>query len=86
MRMEKARDEFKRCQHEAVRTRLQQWADYYEHRSSSTPGTAYTSADKVADEIYEARRPSLSINKPDPKLDLNVSDSTIDRLLEEAQR
>ncbi|MBI1969804.1 hypothetical protein HYS48_03865 [Candidatus Woesearchaeota archaeon] len=84
---EKARDEFERYRREAVITRLlQRWSDYHEHRSVSTPGSAYTDADRVADAIYQARRPLPSINTPDPKLDLNVSTSTIERLLEKAQR
>jgi len=71
---------------EALRARLGQWIDYHRHISVSTPGKAFTSADRVADAIYQARRPLPSINTPDPKLDLNVSASTIERLLEKAQR
>ena len=64
---------------EQVRYRLQRWQDYYENRTHSTPGAAYSAADEVADAIYQARKASLplSINAPDPKLNLNVSDESI---------
>jgi len=62
---------------EAVRGRLQEWRDYHEGRSNSHPGTAYFASDKVADAIYQARKPTLSINTPDPKLDLRVSDEAV---------
>ena len=62
-----------------VRNRLQKWQNYHEHNSCSTPGSPYGVADEVADAIYQARKIStpMSINKPDPELNLNVSDESI---------
>lgn len=84
--MEKERDELEFSQVHAVRVRLGQWADYHNHRSISTPGHAYTPEDRVADSIYKARIPLPSINTPDSKLDLEVSDSIIELLLERARK
>ncbi len=82
-RMEK---EFEHSQAESVRTRLNRWRDYDEHSSNSTPGKAYTPEDMVADAIYRMRRPSPSMNTPDPRLNLEVSDSTIRQLLEKVRK
>ena len=62
----------------AVRSRLQQWADYHEHRSILQPGPAYSAIDKAADEIFEERRRiTFSIRIPNPRLDLSISDKGI---------
>jgi hypothetical protein len=62
---------------DAVRGRLQDWRDYHEGRSNSHPGKAYFASDKGADSIYQARKPTLSINTPGPELDLRVSDEAV---------
>ncbi len=61
----------------AVNDRLREWKDYHEHRAYSTPGKAYTVAAKVADEIYESRKPMLQMNTPDPEINLRVPDELI---------
>mgnify|MGYP001558566996 CR=1 FL=1 len=71
---------------DSVNHRLAQWRDYHEHRSSSTPGKAYSAADRVANAIFQARRPMLSIRTPDPKVDLNVSPQAILRAYNKAQK
>ena len=76
-RMEALGVRFIETPEEAVRARLQEWRDYHEGRSMSTPGPAYSASDKVADAIYQSRKPTLSINTPDPELDLSVSDQAI---------
>ncbi len=81
----KERNEMVLTQIDAVRARLEQWRDYHEQRSVSTPGKAYSAADIVAEAIYHARIPLQSINTPDTELDLNVPTSTIKLLLEKAR-
>lgn len=60
----------------AVRHKLTQWADYHNSRSNSTPATAYTLADRLADDIFQARKPVRNINTDEP-LNLSVSDAAI---------
>lgn len=62
---------------EAVRSRLEQWRAYHEHRANSTPSPSYTPEDRFADALYMARKPTLSMNTPDPKLNLSISDEDI---------
>lgn len=70
----------------AVRRRLEEWRDYHENNSHSTPATACGVTDKVADAIYQARKPALSNTLPDPKLNLNVSDKVILMACEKAEK
>lgn len=71
---------------EAVRSRLSMWQAYHDHQSTCMPSGPHTEADMVADAIYSARKPMFSNRLPDPKLDLRVSDQTIEGLLARAIR
>jgi hypothetical protein len=69
----------------SVRSRLEEWRDYFENRSNFTPGAPYSVADEVADAIYQARKPIRSSTLPDPTLNLNVPDSAIQDALRKAR-
>ena len=60
-----------------VRQILSQWADYHESRSSSQPATGHSVEQQVAEDIYRFKKPMMSVNTPEPKLDLRVSDTEI---------
>ncbi len=69
-----------------VTFRLKQWKNYHEHNSNSTPSPAYGVADKVADAIFQARKPRLQNNTSDPVIDLRVSPEAIMQSYERAKK
>jgi len=71
---------------EAVTSRLQQWRDYYENKSTNSPPKAYSIVDKVADAIFISRKPILSNITPDPVIDLRVSPEAIMESYQRAEK